>query len=83
MDTFIPTIPEAVDSDIIAKFPMQVLTPIDGKPTYEKLLNCEQELGENALTVEVPFGGGNRGCLGIVYSDAKFLAEAGVRWEVP
>ena len=58
LDTFIPTIPEVLDSDIKAKFPIQVLTPIEGKPTYKKLLNCERELGENALTVEVPFGAG-------------------------
>ena len=31
----------------------------------------------------MPFGGGKRGCLGVVYSDEKFLAEAGVQWVVP
>ena len=83
MDTFIPTIPEVRESDVKAKFPHQTLTVIDGKPTYEKMLNCERELGINALAVEVPFGGGNRGCLGLVYSAAKYLAEAGEAWDVP
>ena len=41
LDTFIPTIPDISDSDIKAQFPIQVLTPIEGKPTYKKLLNCE------------------------------------------
>ena len=63
LDTFIPTIPEVRESDVKAKFPHQTLTVIDGKPSYEKMLNCERELGINALAVEVPFGGGNRGCL--------------------
>ena len=83
LDTFIPTIPEVRESDIKAKFPLQNITVIDGRPTYEKMLNCERELGKNALTCEVPFGGGNRGCLGSVYSAAKYLAEAGVVWDVP
>ena len=47
------------------------------------MLNYEQELGTNALAVKVPFGGGNRGCLGSVYSAAKYLAEVGVVWDVP
>ena len=83
LDTYIPTIPEVRESDIKTKFPHQTLTVIDGRPSYEKMLNCERELGINALAVEVPFGGGNRGCLGLVYSAAKFLAEAGEAWDVP
>ena len=47
------------------------------------MLNCERELGKNAPAVEVPFGDGNRVCLGTVYSAAKYLAEAGVVWDVP
>ena len=42
-----------------------------------------KELGKNALTVEVPFSGGNGGCLVSVYSAVKYLAEAGVAWDVP
>ena len=63
LDTFIPTIPKVRESDIKAKFPLHILTVIDGRPTYEKMLNCEQTLGKNALAVKAPFGGGNRGCL--------------------
>ena len=47
------------------------------------MLDCERELGKNALIVEVPFGDGNRGCLGTVYSATKYLAEMGVVWDVP
>ena len=36
LDTFIPTIPEVRKSDIKAKFPIQTLTVINGRPTYEK-----------------------------------------------
>ena len=44
---------------------------------------CERELGRNALAIRVPFGGGQRGCLGLVYSDAKYIDEAGEPWAVP
>ena len=81
LDTFIPTIPEVRESDIKTKFPLQTITVIDGRPTHEKMLNCERELGKNALAVEVPFGGGNRGCLGAVYSTTKYLAETKVAYE--
>ena len=77
LDTFIPTIPEVRESDIKAKFPLQTLTIIDGRPTYEKMLNCERELGKNALAVDVPFRGVNRGCLGTVYSTTKYLTGGG------
>ena len=77
LDTYIPTIPEVKESDIKSKFKVQVLIPIEGRPTYDKMRIMTQEMGRNALGVQVPFGGGKRGCLGIVYSAAKFLAESG------
>ena len=83
LDTYIPTIPEVKESDIKSKFKVQVLTPIEGRPTYDKMRTMTQETGRNALGVQVPFGGGKRGCLETVYSAAKFLAEAGVAWTVP
>ena len=83
LDTYIPTIPEVRESDIIAKFKVKMLTPIEGRPTYEKVELMEKELGRNALAIKVPFGGGKRGCLGTVYSAAKFQADAGTTWEVP
>ena len=36
LDTHIPTIPEVRESDIKAKFKIKILTPIEGRPTYEK-----------------------------------------------
>ena len=83
LDTYIPTIPEVRESDINTKFKVKRLTPIEGRPTYEKVELMEKELGRNALAIKVPFGGGKRGCLGTVYSDAKFLADAGTTWVVP
>ena len=43
---------------------------------------AEQERSRNALTAKVHFGGGNRGCFGVVYTDAKHLMETGVNWTV-
>lgn len=83
LDTFIPVIPEVRETDITALFKFKTLTPISGRPTYESAQNCERELGRNALAIKVPFGGGRRGCLGLVYSNAKYQAEAGHPWTVP
>ena len=44
---------------------------------------AEQELACNTLTAKVHFGGGNRGCLGVVYTNAKYLNKTGVTWTVP
>ena len=49
----------------------------------KKMLICERESGKNALAVEMSFAGRNRGCLGSVYSAAKYLAEAGETYAVP
>lgn len=83
LDTYIPTIPEVRESDITTKFKVKTLTPIEGRPTYEKVELMEKELGRNALAIRVPFGGGKRGCLGTVYSTAKYQADAGTTWTVP
>ena len=64
LDTHIPTIPEIRESDIKAKFKIKMLTPIEGRPTYEKVELLEKELGRNALAVKVPFGGGQVWMLG-------------------
>jgi hypothetical protein len=83
LDTYIPTIPKVNESDIKAKFKTDSITPIDGDPTFEKMQLAEQELARNALTAKVHFGGGNRGCLGVVYTAAKYNTETGVDWTVP
>ena len=83
LDTYIPVIPEVRETDITALFKVKQLTLIEGRPTYESANLLEHELGSNALKIKVPFGGGKKGCLGVVYSDAKYLAEAGHAWTVP
>ena len=83
LDTFIPTIPEPRTTDIQQLFKVKVLTKIVGRPTYDAMQCCERELGRNALAVKVPFGGGKRGCLGLVISNEQYRDEAGVDWSVP
>ena len=83
LDTFIPTIPEVRETDIKQQFKVKLLTEIAGRPSFEAMQLCERELGRNALAIRVPFGGGQRGCLGLVYSDAKYIDEAGEPWAVP
>ena len=43
----------------------------------------EKELASNALRTKVRFGSGQKGCLGVIYSQMKFQVEAGVQWVVP
>ena len=43
----------------------------------------EQDLARNALTAKVHFRGGTRGCLGVVYTPTKYVAETGISWTVP
>jgi hypothetical protein len=83
LNTYIPVLPKVNGSDIKAKFKTESITPIDGDPTFEKMQLAEQELARNALTAKVHFGGGNRGCLGVVYIAAMYHTETGVNWTVP
>ena len=83
LDTYIPTIPKVNESDIKEKFKTDSITPIDGNPTFEKMQLAEQELARNALTAKVYFGGDTRGCLGVVYTPTKYVAETGINWTIP
>ena len=83
LDTYIPAIPEVRETDIQQQFKVKILTPIEGRPSFDAMQTCERELSRNALAIKVPFGGGKRGCLGLVCSAEVFLDEAGVPWEVP
>ena len=45
--------------------------------------HTEKQLAANALTAKVEFGGGKKGCLGVVYKNSKLRVEAGEDWVVP
>ena len=81
LDTYIPTIPEVRESDINTKFKVKRLTPIEGRPTYEKVELMEKELGRNALAIKVPFGGGKRGCR--IWGLRVFGSVLMVEWKMP
>lgn len=63
------TIPEISKTDIKTRFNIKMLTPIEGKPTYESMIKCERELRRNALAIEVSFGAGEQGHVGVVHSN--------------
>jgi hypothetical protein len=83
LDSLIPTIPKVNESNIKAKFKTDSITPIGGNPTFKDMQLVGQELACNTLTAKVHFGGGSRGCLGVVYTATKYLTETGVNWTVP
>ena len=66
LDNYVPTIRRVNESDVKARFPHQHLTPIEGEPTFAIMQHLEEELASNALTAKVRFGGGKKGCLGVV-----------------
>jgi len=83
LDNLIPTVRDVKEANLLARFKTQTLTTIDGEPTFASVAKLEQELASNALTMKVSFGGGKKGSLGLVFSAAKYLAEAGQDWIVP
>ena len=58
-----------------AHFLHQHLTPIEGEPTFAIMQHLEEELVANALTAKVRFGGGKKGCMGVIYDNAKFCIK--------
>ena len=83
MDSVIPCIPDVNDDDVKAKFPIQVLTKIEGEPTYAGFFQLREELTQNAVAVESPFGGGQHGHWGCIADAGPYLAQAGTAWTVP
>ena len=83
LDTFIPKIPKADHAAIKEKFKYEVLTPLEGEPTYEQMKEVKRQLARNALTSKVAFGGGKHGCLPLVIGGALFTQETGKTWTLP
>ena len=61
LDTFIPKIPKVDHAAIKEKFKYEVLTPLEGEPTYKQMKEMKHQLARNALTSKVSFGGGKHG----------------------
>ena len=84
MDSFVPTIPEPSTDAIEAKFPHNILTKIEGSPTYAYFHLMRKELYRNALSSKSPFGGGNHGHIGACMDPTAFTIETdGATWNVP
>ena len=83
LDTFIPKIPKANNAAIKEKFKYQVLTPLEGEPTYEQMKEIKRQLARNALTSKVSFGGGKHGCLPLVIGGTLFTQETQQTWTLP
>ena len=83
MDNIIPRIREVTAEEVLAKFPIQILTKIEGEPTYGGFYQLREEVTENMLAIDSPFGGGGHGHWGMIAHDATYLTEAGVPWSIP
>lgn len=83
MDTFIPRVPEVKPDDITTKFPHHQLTNIEVEPAYQTFYVLREELYQNAIAIESPFGGGGHGHWGSVTSATLYNAQTGETWVVP
>ena len=52
------------------------LTPIRGKPTFEKIHKLRNEIKANTNSVYSNFGGGAHDHLGLVLNDAKYVVTS-------
>ena len=59
-------------------FPHKVPTLIRGVPTYKDVKRVKTELRANASSVDTELGGGDHGYLGLVLTNAEYLAVPGV-----
>lgn len=83
LDNVIPTIKEPKETDIIMRFKYKQLDPINGEPTYPKLVELRQQLARNGLTIKSSFGGGNHGHLGLVLKPTTYATQSATTLVVP
>ena len=64
-------------------FPHVPLTRISGKPTNASFRKLRKEVYANARAISSQRGGGQHGHLGIVMSNAAYMARVGAAWDLP
>ena len=52
--------------DIVAKFPVKTIPPIQGEPNYESINEIIQVLYANAASLATTYGGGQHGHIGLI-----------------
>ena len=74
----VPTIDQ-----IIASAPQPTLTPIQGRPDFDKILKMQAELCQNATSVPTTLGNGVDGHLHLVMNPAEHTNRTGVLFQPP
>jgi len=69
--------------DIVSKFPIKALPPIDGEPTYSGTNEVMQKLHANAATVQTTLGGGRHGRIGMIMRPVLYATLTQVAYERP
>ena len=82
MESFIPTIPDAIPKGIKRRFKYSTLTKIEGGADYKQMCIAREELFRNVIAINSTFGGGNHGHLGSVSKPALYHTESGHNWTV-
>ena len=68
---------------IIASTPQPTLTPIQGRPDFDKILKMQAELCQNATSVPTTLGNGVDGHLCLVMNPAEHTNRTGVLFQPP
>ena len=69
--------------DIVSKFPIKALPPINGEPTYSGINDMMQALYANAATMQTTLGGGRHGHIGMIMKPALYATLSQVAYEKP
>ena len=72
MESIIPRIREVTPEEVLAKFPHQILTKIEGEPSYGGFYQLREEVTDNMLAIDSPFGGGNHGHWGMTANSTTY-----------
>ena len=62
---------------IIASFPISSIKKIDGQPNRDQLLNLDQRLCQNAVSVTTSLGGGGHGHLALCLDAVDYRNQTG------
>ena len=69
--------------NIVAKFPIKIFTPIEGKPDYSNISQLIQGLYGNAASLQTSLGGGLHGHVGLIMPVALYSTLTATPYETP
>ena len=75
--------PTTVDDVVLGAFPHPTLPPIQGRPTYDSLVELRRLLRANAASIPCLLGGGAHGYTALTLSPARYYTLTGHNFNIP